>query len=210
MSEETENLNLYDVLGIDKDANVGEIKKAYRVLAAQYHPDKNGGKHLEEFYDIKVAYDVLSDADRRADYDKNGSYDKNPTGRHAQEYFIELFINTMLQADEYSNVLKQATQKIKADISKKHQEVRIVETKIEQFDRMLANIKCDGEVNLLKIRMDGQIQSLKISVKNERQKIAMYECALEYSEQYGYEIKERDINQMLMDSSHGFSFTIKL
>src|ERR1700751_3575360 len=67
--------SLYDTLGVKKGASADEIKKAYRKLARQYHPDTNqGDKTAEEhFKQVQTAYDVLSDEDKRKAYDRFGS-----------------------------------------------------------------------------------------------------------------------------------------
>ena len=67
--------SLYDTLGVKKGASADEIKKAYRKLARQYHPDTNqGDKAAEErFKQVQTAYDVLSDAEKRKAYDRFGS-----------------------------------------------------------------------------------------------------------------------------------------
>lgn len=64
----------YEVLGVSKDASADEIKKAYRKLAIQYHPDKNPGDKTaeEKFKEAAEAYDVLSNSDKRARYDQFG------------------------------------------------------------------------------------------------------------------------------------------
>jgi curved DNA-binding protein len=64
--------NYYLILGVPKDASADEIKKAYRRLARQWHPDVNpGDKSAEDrFKDINEAYDILSDIDKRAQYDQ--------------------------------------------------------------------------------------------------------------------------------------------
>ncbi len=72
----------YDVLGVAKDADEGEIKRVYRELARKYHPDHNPDKpeHAERFKEINEAYAVLSDKDARARYDKWGHGDGSGGG----------------------------------------------------------------------------------------------------------------------------------
>ncbi|MBA3546854.1 MAG: DnaJ domain-containing protein, partial [Nannocystis sp.] len=64
----------YTTLGVPKTADAAEIKRAYRKLTQQYHPDKNPGDAAAEsrFKDVSTAYDVLSDADKRKNYDEFG------------------------------------------------------------------------------------------------------------------------------------------
>lgn len=63
--------NLYDTLGVPKTASADEIKKAYRKLAREHHPDQGGDE--ARFKEIQGAYDVLSDPDKRKQYDQFGS-----------------------------------------------------------------------------------------------------------------------------------------
>src|SRR6187551_1213288 len=64
----------YEILGVNKTASADEIKKAYRKVAMQFHPDRNpGDKSAEEkFKEAAEAYEVLSDQDKRAQYDRFG------------------------------------------------------------------------------------------------------------------------------------------
>jgi molecular chaperone DnaJ len=64
----------YEVLGVARDASADDLKKAYRKLAMQNHPDRNPGDKVaeERFKEISEAYEVLSDANKRAQYDQFG------------------------------------------------------------------------------------------------------------------------------------------
>jgi len=66
--------DFYSVLGVQRAASDDEIKKAYRKLAMQYHPDRNNGSREaeEKFKEITEAYDVLRDPNKRAAYDRYG------------------------------------------------------------------------------------------------------------------------------------------
>ena len=70
----------YEVLGVNKGASEAEIKKAYRKVAKQYHPDLNPGDKVaeEKFKEVNEAYSVLSDADKKARYDQYGHAGVDP------------------------------------------------------------------------------------------------------------------------------------
>ncbi len=78
----------YEVLGVKPDASADEIRKVYRKLAKQFHPDLNPGKPEAEarFKTISAAYDLLSDADKRARYDR-GEIDETGAERPPRGYY---------------------------------------------------------------------------------------------------------------------------
>jgi len=65
-------MDYYSILGVDKNASEQDIKKAYRKLAQQHHPDKEGGDE-KKFKEVSEAYEVLSDKQKRAQFDQFGS-----------------------------------------------------------------------------------------------------------------------------------------
>lgn len=96
------NQNFYDILNVSKHASPEEIKKAYRELAKQYHPDKNkAADAAERFKMISLAHEVLSNPTKKQQYDdarRTGrSYDSNdsswsmPNAEDFREWFKEYF-----------------------------------------------------------------------------------------------------------------------
>ena len=76
-------VDYYEVLGVTRNASADEIKKAYRRLAIQYHPDKNPGNEeasSRKFKEIAAAYEVLSNADKRSHYDRFGNVSEGGMG----------------------------------------------------------------------------------------------------------------------------------
>src|ERR1041384_6036914 len=73
----------YEILGVSKNATADEIKKAYRKVAMQFHPDRNPGDKAaeEKFKEAAEAYEILSDADKKAQYDRFGHAGVSGNGR---------------------------------------------------------------------------------------------------------------------------------
>ncbi|MDP9229588.1 MAG: molecular chaperone DnaJ [Bacteroidota bacterium] len=73
----------YEILGVGKTAATDEIKKAYRKVAMQYHPDRNPGDKAaeEKFKEAAEAYEILSDADKKSQYDRYGHAGVSSNGR---------------------------------------------------------------------------------------------------------------------------------
>ncbi|XP_033104849.1 dnaJ homolog subfamily B member 11-like [Anneissia japonica] len=80
--------DFYKILGVSKSATKHQIKKAYRKLAVQYHPDKNPDdpEADEKFKDLGAAYEVLSDDDKRKQYDRHGEEGLKDTGSHGDPF----------------------------------------------------------------------------------------------------------------------------
>jgi len=82
---------MYDVLGLDRDASQDEIKKAYRKLAREHHPDKGGDP--EKFKKVQEAYETLSDPEKRQNFDQFGTAEGNPSGfpPNMNDVFAQMF-----------------------------------------------------------------------------------------------------------------------
>ena len=106
-------LEYYDVLGVDRQAGDDEIKKAYRKLALEYHPDRNpGDKQAEEkFKEIAEAYGVLIDPVKRREYDvfRNSSQQNSQGGsfHYTQEEILRDLFNNPQANVMFSGLLRE-------------------------------------------------------------------------------------------------------
>lgn len=92
----------YEILNISRNATDTEIKKAYRNLALQYHPDKNKSKDAHEiFIGINIAYETLKDFERRKEYDKKFSFNQK---KETYNYRHKANQKAEEKAEEYANM----------------------------------------------------------------------------------------------------------
>jgi DnaJ-class molecular chaperone len=88
----------YAILGVNKQATDSEIKKAYRKLAGQHHPDRGGD--TEQFKQVQEAYDILSDTSKRAEYDNpQGFYSRrNNFDDIMDQYFTQFNMRSQMRS----------------------------------------------------------------------------------------------------------------
>lgn len=110
--------NYYEILGVPKDADEAQLKKAYRKLALQFHPDKNPDDPSaeEKFKEVSEAYDVLRDPEKRASYDYFGKSGTNPGFKSSfhqeyQERTTESFQN--LFTEIFGDIFSKSSRKAK-------------------------------------------------------------------------------------------------
>ena len=102
----SEKRDYYEILGVSKDADDKELKKAFRSLARKYHPDKNDSPDADEkFKEIQEAYAVLSDSDKRRNYDRFGhnAPGGSPFGPGGFQGF-NINLEDILGGDFFSNI----------------------------------------------------------------------------------------------------------
>lgn len=115
----------YEILGVNKNASSDEIKKAYRTLAKEWHPDKNqNNKEAEEkFKEISEAYEHLSDTDKKAKYDRFGHASSGNQGFHGEHPFADFFRRQQAQdrvGQDMTLVLKLTMEEIYTGVKKRY------------------------------------------------------------------------------------------
>ena len=132
----------YSILGVDKGADDKEIKKAYRKLSKQYHPDVNpDNKEAEEkFKEIADAYSVLLDPQKRSNYDQYGSADGNPFGGGMDDLFSQFF-----GGGRRNQVRKPRGRDLKITLNLTLEEIHTGVNKTFKYKRMKKCDPCKGE-----------------------------------------------------------------
>src|SRR5919201_4300926 len=101
MARPSTKRDYYEVLGVSRAASDDEIKKAYRKLALQFHPDRNKSPEAtERFKEATEAYQVLSDAEKRSLYDRYGhsAFDRAGAGSVDFSNFVGLSIEDLFES----------------------------------------------------------------------------------------------------------------
>ncbi|MBI1961066.1 MAG: DnaJ domain-containing protein, partial [Candidatus Liptonbacteria bacterium] len=146
----------YKILGIEKGASEDEIKKAYRKLAHQHHPDKASGNETK-FKEINEAYQVLSNGDKRARYDRFGAADGFGPGGFPHEGFGNFHMDDSVDLNDLFNAFfegmggqtKRKTYRRGADLEFT-QDITLEEAfrgarKTVKFSAFLRCASCDGK-----------------------------------------------------------------
>lgn len=112
-------MNAYQVLGVTQQATEAELKRAYRDLCLECHPDRNPGDPVaeERFKEVSQAYHLLSDPGRRREYDLGGIFTNGPSGDvHADiRQTVEGFVTMFNDFFEHSPLFEETRQKVEED-----------------------------------------------------------------------------------------------
>lgn len=180
-------MDLYEMLGIDKDASQDEIRKAYRKAANRDHPDKKGGDK-ERFQAIKHAYEILGDETSRAIYDETGSTDGEDP---AINILSSLFMSEMQKfnfkdIDYVSSVLETLQSKVRGaegNIKKSKMMARRIKV-------ILKNLTLPKPIRTI---IENELLGLESSIKEGENVVATYHRSIDLLEKCEYtgEVKEQ-------------------
>ena len=176
----------YDVLGVEKTATLNQIKKAYRTLVHEHHPDKNEGNQTEQFDLIQKAYEVLSDETAREIYDVHG-VDK-ADARMAQLIGLTCtLIAGLIKANiPHDKVTLAAYEITKDTVAAMKTERQVLQNKFAKLMDMKSQLKAKES---LKFDLLGESLSIMIRDNNTAllradQDIAVHEHLLDFISRY--------------------------
>jgi curved DNA-binding protein CbpA len=182
------NKNLYDILGLSKNATFEEIKSKYKSLAQQHHPDKGGDPEL--FKEIKNAYEVLSDPANRKKYDTTGHYESFASIRdQALEQLSRLFFNIIpninADIDDLILIMKNESRKERENVN---HNINTCNGYILKLNKIINKIKKKNNQseNLLKMFAENQLRIHENELQNFIRQIEVINVVIEMLEDYQY------------------------
>jgi curved DNA-binding protein CbpA len=188
-------MNPYDILETSPQASDEEIKKKFRILAHQFHPDRSGGNE-EKFKQINLAYSILSDPVRRKHFDSTGQYNVNPSLREESINNLARLLNHFI--NEINPDLENLIVCMKNDIVREKNVLSTqisncinAITKLEKFSKKIKRKK-EGE-NILKSFVQAQITSQENNIKTLNKNLEVCDNMLEILEDYEFGELEWDL-----------------
>lgn len=180
--------DLYDTLGVPRNATQEEIKRAYRRRAGETHPDKGGTE--DAFTEVKNAYEVLSDDNKRQRYDNGEPIEGLSELEEVKRQLTQLFVQTIRHVDlGRTHVFNSMVSDIKSNLANVETKERANAEWEKKLNTARNRIKVkEGEENLFALVIDGQLRQLDFMKKScEKTKEFLNEM-VKFIENYEYEV----------------------
>lgn len=192
--------NLYDILGISKDVNIEEIKKAYKDIAKRVHPDKGG--NTDDFLKVKLAYDILSDTVKRESYDKTGYID--PRLLSEESYALDIIKNIVIKLINDDNIndinlIESVRNIICVDITNNKKIIKTQEKKIKKFSKLAKTVKCKKKNNYIRNLIDSEKRPCLLHIEKLKNDIKYGELAYKLMKDYEF------VQALLVNTIEGVS-----
>lgn len=184
--------NLYNDLGVDKNATQDEIKKAHRKGVKENHPDKGGDP--EKFAMIQHAYEVLSDEDRRKHYDNTGD-DEQPRDEFMMRFasFLEAEVLSIIEKKDVFDVdiVEHGCKTLSRQLQASESQIPMYEKHIAKIERAITRIKKKGDNNLMVVLLQEKIKMYNSKIKELNLAIEFCNRALDELMEYEFEVEEQ-------------------
>lgn len=134
--------NYYEILGVSKDASLQEIKKAYRTLAKEHHPDAGGDE--AKFKAIQEAYEVLSDSEKRRRYDAGEEVNPtNPREEAAKQFLFQMFEAAVDKFGPNTDPFPVMNETVHEQIKALDKEIKVQKKRKQKFDKVQEKLRGD-------------------------------------------------------------------
>ena len=189
--------DLYKTLGVAKTATADEIKKAYRTLAKEHHPDRGGNR--EAFQQLTLAYNVLSDQQERKIYDETGELsDTRSIETEATALACQLFDNAVnhnsVEMLLGTDLLGQLGKGIDQAIKQGHAEILQANRQISKCNAVKSKLHCRVETQpFLEIWLGQKIEDQKSRIKDFGRVISVSEKAKELLKNYTFDYQQSPV-----------------
>ena len=188
--------NMYDDLGVHKDADQETIKKAYRQKAKKTHPD-NGGKS-DEFRTIAKAYNILSDDEKRKRYDNGENPDNINQNTHEQQVMGAVFnlFNIVVDRNidlDHNDLFDIIRQNLRSNQQNFKNEKDEHQKNIDRYNNILKRIKKKDESVFFIHMLDDKIRGCKGAISQLDESINVCKDALKLIEECEYEIDPQQV-----------------
>lgn len=171
-------MDLYEILGVNKDATDEDIKMSFRKLAQKYHPDREGGDE-EKFKQIKHAYEILGDAEKRKRYDDTGDVGEDVTDYEASAIqTLRNYFNLAINQNKI-NIMDYCSDALIGAMGELNIYIRDSNREKKRLTRMRNLIKRKNEgANEFLLIIDSKISEVKNAIKGAESGIKITELAL--------------------------------
>lgn len=180
--------NLYDVLGVKKNATKDEIKNAHRNGVKKNHPDKGGNK--EVFQEIQRAYDVLGNEKKRTHYDATGETEiKDAFQERFASFILEVLIPEIEKSDDLNiDLIGHGISVLRTELEKANTAVKDYNSHIEKIEKSILRVSKEKEgVNFISMMIEEKVRQYKGKLQLAESMIEFYDRALEEMRDYKYE-----------------------
>lgn len=186
--------NLYDVLGVDKNASQEDIKKAYRDKAKENHTDRGGDN--DKMVAINKAWNVLQDPARRKRYDETGEQTETPFEQKFAAFTQDVFVKIVYDAPnvEKSNLIDAFiayAEKILEEMDKQKEDI---DDKISRLNKVIKRLKKKkkgkNQNNVIALVLEGNISALTQALHKLEEDIKFIGDCKEVISHYDYKFEE--------------------
>jgi hypothetical protein len=200
-------MDLYETLGVKKDATKAQIKKAYRKKANVHHPDKGGDP--ENFKALVLAYNILFDDDKRKRYDEGETAESIAKTAISEDHQIlnlvlSLFVQVVALADvKIVDIPHVMRLNIDKSINEFSNMINNQQMHINKFECVIKRMKAKGPENVFATAALQQIGNSKREIQKLKDQQKIGEGAKKFLEAYSYEVDKQVVNTMFI----GVQFT---